>query len=294
MTINFVLCNASLDLHRERSYKQRSLPQSFSLLNEEDHYREADTSDSSKGNPENLDDEEDNEGEPSTRGTNFKRRNWKEVRPDILHFCLLALHDSILNKEGKISIWVHTLNSQLYRIYPEFRIPRTFKVFNKVMAKYLHSNARCLKPEGDDSTVLVERVDERLDDLGRGGVKVAVSSRGRLSCAEEFFKQGEVASRLDDLWIYVSLSNYTPLPVPDESGIVSVAEVHKKLVERSDRTPAASTYSQDIERKMIASETSSTDLESSFDYNISISRWYPTAMSTCYKLVCALERTLDL
>ncbi|GIX62240.1 ribosome biogenesis protein [Babesia caballi] len=293
MTINFVLCNASLELHRERSFKRRSLPHSFTLLNEEDHYRESAQTEPSNENGES--DQEDADGGPDSRAParRFRRRNWKEVRPDILHFCLLALHDSILNKEGRVNIWVHTLNSQIYRFYPEFRIPRTFKVFNKVMAKYLHSNARCLKPEGDDSTVLVERMDRRLDDLGQGGLRVAVSSRGRPSCAEDFFAD-TVSDQLDNLWIYVSLSAYTPLPVPDESGVVCVADIHRRLLDRQSNTPASATYSQELEAELLADKSDAEKPTARFDHNISISATYPTAMSTCYKLACAIERTLDL
>lgn len=214
------------------------------------------------------------------------------MRPDILHFCLLALQDSILNKEGHIAIWVHTLNSQVYRIYPEFRIPRTFKVFNKVMAKYLHSNARSLKPEGDDSTILVERTNKRLEELGDGGVKIAVSSRGKLIHCGEFLDK--LAKDLTDSWIFISLSNYTSLPVPDESGVLCVADVCNRLLERSNKTPEHPNYSQDVERMMINGNLESVISSSAFHYNVSISRSYPSAMSTCYKLACAIERLIGL
>lgn len=295
MTINFVLCNASLELYRNRSAKRRSLPISFSLLNEEDHYREVENNRVPKEPAEEKHGPEgDEEDENVARAAKFKRRNWKEVRPDILHFCLLALHDSILNKEQRIAIWVHTLNSQLYRVYPEFRIPRTFKVFNKVMAKYLHSNARCLKPEGDDSTILVERVNKRLEDLGDSGIKVAVSIQGKLERPESFFQDSLAGENPDDIWIYLSLSNHSPLAVTDQSGIICVSDIHQKLVERSDRTPASSTYSQELERKLINGDTEKENPVAAFDHHISVSRCYPTAMSTCYKLVCALERILGL
>ncbi|GBE59460.1 nucleolar essential protein [Babesia ovata] len=293
MAINFVLCNASLELFRERSSKRRSLPQSFTLLNEEDHYREVATSKPSEQDADQGLEEDDATLDSAAPAGKFRRRNWKDVRPDILHFCLLALHDSILNKEGRMCIWVHTLNSQVYRFYPEFRIPRTFKVFNKVMAKYLHTNARCLKPEGDDSTVLVERMGQRLEDLGEGGVKVAVSSRGRLQSAEDFFAD-TVKDDLGNLWIYISLSHYTPLQVPNESGILCVADLHKKYLDRANITPVQPTHSQDLENELLAEDATTSKPELSFDHNISISTSYPTAMSTCYKLVCAIERALDM
>ncbi|EDO07773.1 EMG1/NEP1 methyltransferase family protein [Babesia bovis T2Bo] len=293
MTINFVLCNSSLELYRERSSKRRSLPHSFSLLNEEDHYREPKSSDAVV-----EDEDSDAENDGTTRDLRakpkkFHRRNWKEVRPDILHFCLLAIHDSILNKEKLVQIWVHTLNSQIYRFSSEFRIPRTFKVFNKVMAKYLHSNAKCLKPEGDDSTVFVERMDLPLDNLGNNGIKIAVSNRGRPLIAEKFFAD-ILTDKENDIWIYVSLSNHTHLPVPNDSGVLRVADVLATLNDRVNSTPTSSTYSQELESSLLNTDEEKEVITPQFDHNISIATCYPSAMSTCYKLACAIERVMNL
>ncbi|GFE52866.1 RNA processing protein [Babesia ovis] len=293
MRINFVLCNSSLELYRDRASKRRSLPHSFSLLNEEDHFRESISTEPAVEEEDSDVDSNNATRETKPKPTRFRRRNWKEVRPDILHFCLLAINDSILNKEKHVQIWVHTLNSQIYRFNPEFRIPRTFKVFNKVMAKYLHSNAKCLKPEGDDSTVFVERTDMTFDDLGKDGVRIAVSSRGRPTCAETFFN--DILTNKDkEIWIFISLSNHTHLPVSNESGVLCVADVLKHLTDRMTSTPTSSTYSQELELELLEDERKEKLPDVLFDYNVSIASCYPSAMSTCYKLACAVERVMDL
>ena len=51
---------------------------------------------------------------------------WMRGRPDIIHFCLLIALDSILNKEGKLRIFVHTRNNEIIYIKPETRIPRNY------------------------------------------------------------------------------------------------------------------------------------------------------------------------
>lgn len=56
-------------------------------------------------------------------------RNLADIRPDILHQCLMTLLDSPLNKAGKLLIYIHTSQNVLIEVHPSLRIPRTFKRF---------------------------------------------------------------------------------------------------------------------------------------------------------------------
>ena len=62
----------------------------------------------------------------------------KKYRPDILHQELMALLDSPLNKEGKLTIYVHTEKNVLIEVNPKCRLPRTFKRFSGLMVQLLH------------------------------------------------------------------------------------------------------------------------------------------------------------
>ncbi|AIF68768.1 hypothetical protein PAP_01645 [Palaeococcus pacificus DY20341] len=50
-------------------------------------------------------------------------------RPDIVHFCLINALESILNKEGKLRVYVHTRNNKVIYIKPETRIPKNYNRF---------------------------------------------------------------------------------------------------------------------------------------------------------------------
>jgi len=55
----------------------------------------------------------------------FNRRG----RPDIVYITLLYLLSSISNKEGKLRVYVHTLNDEVIFIKPETRLPRSYNRF---------------------------------------------------------------------------------------------------------------------------------------------------------------------
>ncbi|EKE37867.1 hypothetical protein ENUP19_0346G0021 [Entamoeba nuttalli] len=59
-------------------------------------------------------------------------------RPDILHYTLLTLLDSPLNKAGMLQIFIRTYNNTLIEVNPQLRIPRTYKRFAGLMVQLLH------------------------------------------------------------------------------------------------------------------------------------------------------------
>jgi rRNA small subunit pseudouridine methyltransferase Nep1 len=64
---------------------------------------------------------------------NFKKRG----RPDIVHNCLLNALGSPLNKIGHLSIYLHTLNNEIFKFNPEIKISRNFNRFKGLMSKLL-------------------------------------------------------------------------------------------------------------------------------------------------------------
>ncbi|CAA9991044.1 ribosome biogenesis protein, putative [Plasmodium knowlesi strain H] len=71
----------------------------------------------------------------------------RNVRLDILFFTLLCLRDSVINKRGKLQIYVHTVNGLLIFVSPSFRVPRSFSLFKKVMLNLMLRNV-VLDPDG--------------------------------------------------------------------------------------------------------------------------------------------------
>ena len=61
------------------------------------------------------------------------KRDPSELRPDILHQCMLILLDSPLNKAGLLKLYVRTERGVLFEVNPTIRIPRTFKRFCGLM-----------------------------------------------------------------------------------------------------------------------------------------------------------------
>ena len=66
------------------------------------------------------------------------KKDPKKYRPDILHQELMALLDSPLNKEERMTIYIHTEKNVLIEVNPKCRIPRTFKRFSGLMVQLLH------------------------------------------------------------------------------------------------------------------------------------------------------------
>lgn len=77
-----------------------------------------------------------------------KKRDVQNIRPDIVHQCLLFLMDSPLNRAGCLRVYIHTQQNCLIQIDPSTRIPRTFDRFCGLMVDLLHN----LKIKGQTKT----------------------------------------------------------------------------------------------------------------------------------------------
>ncbi|KAL8455533.1 hypothetical protein Emag_000662 [Eimeria magna] len=84
------------------------------------------------------------------------------MRPDVVHQCLMSFLDSpvvkMLRQQRRqqqhqpLDLLLHTLDGKLLRVSPDFRVPRTFKVFKKVIERALSSPTGRLEaaPEEED------------------------------------------------------------------------------------------------------------------------------------------------
>ena len=84
------------------------------------------------------------------------------MRPDVVHQCLLSFLDSPIMKlmrlqhqqsvqQQPLELLLHTLDGKLLRISSEFRVPRTFKVFKKVMEMALSSPTGRLEAKAEEA-----------------------------------------------------------------------------------------------------------------------------------------------
>lgn len=62
-------------------------------------------------------------------------------RPDIVHYTLLALLESPLNKMGQLAVAIHTRNGELIRIRSDTRLPRGEARFQGLLSKVLRDGA---------------------------------------------------------------------------------------------------------------------------------------------------------
>jgi len=73
----------------------------------------------------------------------FSRRG----RPDIVHLSLLLALDSLVNRRGRLRIFVHTVNDFVVNVSPTVRIPRNYTRFVGLMEQLL-AHGR-VPPEGE-------------------------------------------------------------------------------------------------------------------------------------------------
>jgi len=62
-------------------------------------------------------------------------------RPDIVHQFLLLGLDSILNHDGRLSLYVHTRNNELIIVDPTTRLPKNYNRYSGLFEELFHSGA---------------------------------------------------------------------------------------------------------------------------------------------------------
>ncbi len=117
-------------------------------------------------------------------------KDWRRRgRPDIVHFFLLLANDSILNKKGKLRVYVHTRNNDVIYVKPETRIIKNYNRF-KGLIEQLFQNGR-VPVEGEP---LMEMKKESLKALLSKfeEKKILFSMRGGKKKLEEVMEENVV------------------------------------------------------------------------------------------------------
>ncbi|OII72112.1 MRA1 NEP1 like pre-rRNA adjacent protein [Cryptosporidium ubiquitum] len=98
------------------------------------------------------------------------------IRPDILHQCLLSLLDSPLNKSGRLLVYIRTMSNVLIEVNPQLSVPRSFKEFSSLMVNLLVKR-KVLAVNGN--TILMKIIKNDIDKiLPIGGKKYGLSVNG--------------------------------------------------------------------------------------------------------------------
>ncbi len=97
-------------------------------------------------------------------------------RPDIAHFFLMNVQESILNKEGKLRVYVHTRNNEVVFISPETRLPKSYLRFIGLMENLLHNG--CV-PSCDSPLMRIEKMSLRSLVEEIGNKTIVLSENGK-------------------------------------------------------------------------------------------------------------------
>ncbi|MEM2226971.1 MAG: 16S rRNA methyltransferase [Candidatus Bathyarchaeia archaeon] len=73
----------------------------------------------------------------------------KRGRPDIVHMALLEALGSPLNKEGMLSLHVHTIGDMIIEVNPSVRLPRNYNRFLGLMEQ-LFAKGSIVSPSGEE------------------------------------------------------------------------------------------------------------------------------------------------
>ena len=113
----------------------------------------------------------------------------KRGRPDIANICLLEALGSPLNREGRLSTWIHTFGGFSIEVSPEARLPRDCNRFNSLVEQLF---ANGVVPPGSEKPLMrvTQRSLKALKAEISPSLTVALTSHGEPSDLES------VASRL--------------------------------------------------------------------------------------------------
>ncbi len=101
-------------------------------------------------------------------------------RPDIVHFFLMNVQESILNYRGKLRVYVHTRNNDVIRISPETKLPKAYHRFLGLMEhvfqnKYVPDKENpLLVLEKMSLRALAEEIGNKIIVLSEGGKRVDI------------------------------------------------------------------------------------------------------------------------
>ncbi len=89
----------------------------------------------------------------------------KRGRPDIVHFTLLSCFGSILARENRLQVIIHTYNDDIIYLHPEIRLPKNVDRFNGLFLQLFKDKK--VPPEGNETLMSLEKgnLTELLQDL---------------------------------------------------------------------------------------------------------------------------------
>ncbi|SOV23799.1 small subunit rRNA processing factor, putative [Plasmodium sp. DRC-Itaito] len=123
------------------------------------------------------------------------------IRLDILFFTLLSLRDSILNKKGKLQIYIYTVNGSFIYVSPLFRVPRNFTLFKKVMLNLLKRGV----VYDDKKNVLLKIIFNDITSYVEDSVCIAISNKGFPTDVKKL--TDKIKQTKNNYFFFISLSN---------------------------------------------------------------------------------------
>lgn len=78
----------------------------------------------------------------------------KRGRPDIVHFALLSCFGSILAREHRLRVIIHTCNNEVIYLNPEIRLPKNIDRFNGLFLQLFRDKK--VPPSGDEILMSLE------------------------------------------------------------------------------------------------------------------------------------------
>ncbi|MHA1229730.1 MAG: 16S rRNA methyltransferase [Candidatus Helarchaeota archaeon] len=111
----------------------------------------------------------------------------KRGRPDIIHQCLLLALNSVLNKAGLLSIYVHTINDKIIKIKPEIRMIRNYNRFIGVMEQLFKYGQ--VPPKGEYLMKIEEISLRGLVSSLKGKERVILTENGKPELLSNIFKR---------------------------------------------------------------------------------------------------------
>lgn len=113
-------------------------------------------------------------------------------RPDIIYILLNVALESILNKEGKLRIFVHTKNDLVISVNPITRVPKSYNRFIGLMEDVFRKGAIV---SGENTLLSLEKRNlKSLVELAGKGRIITMWPKGKPVPASEIFESGEDAT----------------------------------------------------------------------------------------------------
>ncbi len=79
----------------------------------------------------------------------------KRGRPDIVHFALLSCFGSILARDRRLSVIIHTYNDKIIHLHPDIRLPKNIERFNGLILQLFKEKQ--IPPDSQEPLMTVKK-----------------------------------------------------------------------------------------------------------------------------------------